>query len=137
MARLVKNIDPRDLKNKQIAIGISIPFNGPGVFNLTYSTKDQLKSNLVNFFLTNFGERVLNPTFGGNLRQELFEQISNGTLEDIKSNMEELISRNFPSLKITEVKVLGDADKNKVLVSVKYSVPNMAIEDEIQINFNQ
>ena len=137
MARLVKNIDPRDLKNKQIAIGISIPFNGPGVFNLTYSTKDQLKSNLVNFFLTNFGERVLNPTFGGNLRQELFEQISNGTLEDIKSNMEELISRNFPSLKITEVKVLEDADKNKVLVSVKYSVPNMAIEDEIQINFNQ
>ena len=29
-----------------IAIGVSLPFNAPGVFKKTYSTKDQIKSNL-------------------------------------------------------------------------------------------
>lgn len=136
MARIIKNINPLDLK-PQVALGVSVPFNGPGVFNSTYTTKDQLKSNIINFFLTNSGERVFNPNFGGNLRKEIFEQITTGTLSDIKSNIKESIFRNFPNLEIKEVIVLGTEDQNKISISVKYSVPNLAISDEIQINFNQ
>jgi hypothetical protein len=68
----VVRIDPRDLdKNK--AIGISIPFNAGGVFNQTFSTKDQVRSNLINFLLTYKGERILNPEFGADLPKLLFE----------------------------------------------------------------
>ena len=38
-------VNPLDLQ-KNIAIGVSLPFNGPGVFNSTFTTKDQIKSNL-------------------------------------------------------------------------------------------
>ena len=48
MAYVIKNKFPIDL-NKRKAIGFSLPFNGPGVFNPTYTTRDQLKSNLINF----------------------------------------------------------------------------------------
>ena len=46
-------------KNK--GIGIAIPFNPYNIFTITYSTKEQIKSNLLNFFLTNQGERYFNP----------------------------------------------------------------------------
>ena len=48
-------VNPLDLQGN-IAIGVSLPFNGPaGPFNSTYSTKDQTKSNLINLLLTNKG----------------------------------------------------------------------------------
>ena len=40
-------INPIDLQSN-VAIGVSLPFNGEGVFNLTYTTKEQIKSNLLN-----------------------------------------------------------------------------------------
>jgi hypothetical protein len=38
-------VDPRDLQ-RNTAIGVKLPFNAPGVFYSTFSTKDQLKYNL-------------------------------------------------------------------------------------------
>ena len=66
-------VNPLDLQ-KNIAIGVSLPYNGPaGPFNSTYSTKDQVKSNLINLLLTVPGERIMNPDFGCRLREVLFE----------------------------------------------------------------
>ena len=70
-----------------VAVGVSIPFTGKAVFNQTFITKDQIKSNLINFFLTNKGERYLNPGFGGDLRATLFESISNQNLEALESQV--------------------------------------------------
>ena len=69
-------VNPLDLQ-KNIAIGVALPFNGPGVFKSTYTTKDQIKSNLINLLLTDVGERVMNPNFGTNLKRFLFEGITN------------------------------------------------------------
>lgn len=134
MAYKVKNINPLDLK-PQVAIGVSIPFNGPAVFNSTYTTKDQLKSNLINYFLTNREERVFN-FIGGDLRRQLFEQITEGSLEGIKENIEAMTARVFPNVRIDNVEVLDNPDENSIFISVKYSVPNLNISDELQINFS-
>jgi len=45
-------VNPLDLQ-KNIAIGVSLPFNKP--FTSTYTTKDQIKSNLINLLLTSRG----------------------------------------------------------------------------------
>lgn len=134
MAYQIRNISPLDLK-ASTAIGVSIPFNGPGVFNFTYTTSDQLKSNIINFFLTNKGERIMNPDFGGNLRQELFEQITNGTLNDIRLSIIQSLQTVFPNIVVNEVNVLGDEDKHNISVSIKYSIPNTNIKDELNLNF--
>jgi hypothetical protein len=75
-----QQIFPIDLNNSA-AVGISLPFNGPAVFKSNYQTKDSIKYNLINFFLTNPGERLLNPTFGGGIRNFIFEQIYNDNIE--------------------------------------------------------
>ena len=71
----VTRINPLDLQ-KNIIIGISLPFKGPsGPFNKTYSTREQTKYNLINLLLTDKGERLFNPEYGSNLSNILFENI--------------------------------------------------------------
>ena len=64
MAFGAQKIFPIDTK-PGTAVGTSLNFNDPGVFLSTYTTKDAIKNNLINFFLTNQPERYLNPLFGG------------------------------------------------------------------------
>ena len=73
MAQIQQQIDPLDL-TPSTGVGVSLPFNGPGVFNTNYTTQDQTKSNLINLVLTEPGERVYKPFFGVGLNSLLFEQ---------------------------------------------------------------
>ena len=82
MAYRVPNIEPIDLQSR-VAIGVSLPFNGSTGFNSTYTTAEQLHANILSFLLTNRGERLFQPTFGANLREFIFEQISINTLDDL------------------------------------------------------
>ena len=69
-------INPIDLpQNDKVAVGVTFPFDGPAVFNSSYTTKEQVKSNLINLLLTTPGERLMNPTFGVGIRNLLFEQV--------------------------------------------------------------
>lgn len=118
-----------------VAVGVSIPFTGKAVFNQTFITKDQIKSNLINFFLTNKGERYLNPGFGGNLRATLFESISNQNLEALESQVRDQLEVLFPTVSVEELRVDSIPDKSLVSINLKYKVLNQSL-DEIQINFN-
>ena len=107
-------VNPLDLQ-KNIAIGVSLPFNGPaGPFNSTYSTKDQIKSNLINLLLTNKGERIMNPEFGCDLETALFE----GITEDTTALIQDLVTTNVvyfvPEVQVNEVLVTPDQDTNTI-----------------------
>ena len=99
-------VNPLDLQGN-IAIGVSLPFNGPSgrPFNSTYSTKDQTKFNLINLILTNPGERIMNPEFGCPLKKVLFDNI--GTQTDIL--IEETIRRStaiyIPTIDIIRIEI--------------------------------
>ena len=68
MAFGARRVYPNDLRPR-VAIGVDIPFSEPGVFTPNYQTRDAVKNNLVNYLLTNPGERIQNPTFGAGLRE--------------------------------------------------------------------
>ena len=135
MAFRVPNIEPIDLQ-PSVAIGISLPFNGPTGFNSTYTTEAQLKSNLVSFLLTNRGERVLNPTFGANLRELIFEQIHETTLEEFKEIIKSRVEQQFPRVRIINMVNDFNPDSNQVNISFTYRVTQTSIEDNISINFS-
>ena len=52
MAYNVEQIEPIDFL-PDVAVGINLPFTGNAVFNSTFLTKDAIKANLINYFLTN------------------------------------------------------------------------------------
>ena len=118
------------------AVGVSIPFNAQGVFNSTYTTKDAIKTNLIDFFLTDPPERYLNPTFGAGLRAFIFEQITTGNLEGLKEKIQFQLNQYFPSVVVSSLEIFQNPDSNTINVVLKYTVQDTVISDEIQINFN-
>jgi len=125
-------IYPIDL-NASKAVGIDIPFNGLAVFNSNYLTKDAIKNNLINFFLTNPGERYLNPFFGGGLRAFIFEQITANNLDFLREDINKKLSIYFPNLIINDLIVSGQVETNQVTVTLNYSVANTNILDNLVI----
>ena len=136
MAFNVEKINPLDLQPRK-AIGVSLPFSNKAVFNQTFQTKDAIKTNLINFFLTNKGERYLNPEFGSNIHNSLFEQLEENTLRRIKNTVETELGLYFPRVEPLEILTQGFPDNNSVQFSMKYKIRDTNIEDEVVINFLQ
>ena len=132
MAFNPQQIYPIDL-NASKAVGVNLPFSGPAVFISNYLTKDAIKNNLINFFLTNPGERYLNPNFGGGLRAFIFEQITTDNLDFLREDINKKISNYFPNILVNELTVTGQPDTNQITVVLKYSVSNTNITDILEI----
>jgi len=151
MATQVTRINPLDLQGN-IAIGVALPFGridtslpdpaisgsyitGPGVFRSTYSTQEQIKSNLINLLLTNKGERVFNPEFGADLKKIIFEGVTEETSELIR----ELISSNvnifMPEIAINNVDVVLNPDYNSINITVSYRIKLSNTPDQVTVEF--
>jgi phage baseplate assembly protein W len=134
MAFGARIINPIDFK-PSTALGVSILFNAPSVFNSTYVSKDATKNNLINFLLTNPSERYLNPSFGTGLRSFIFEQITSGNIESLKENITSQIRSFFPTVLIQDLQILPNSDLNSILVNITYNVIDTSVVDTIQLEF--
>jgi phage baseplate assembly protein W len=134
MAFGAKKIFPIDFK-PGTAVGVGLPFNAPAVFNSTYTTKDAIKYNLLNYFLTNKTERYLNPNFGGNLRAFIFQQITSGNTEGLKSDIQSQLKTYFPNVNVDSLNIDFITDENQISVALTYNIINTGISDNINITF--
>jgi hypothetical protein len=89
MAFIVRNKFPIDTQ-LQKAVGVNLPFSGRAVFTSNYLTRDAIRNNLINFFSTRKGERVMNPLFGSIIQQTVFEI---GSIENSIYNAEQHIAK--------------------------------------------
>ena len=121
--------------NKSAAVGVDLPLNAPGVFRPNYTTAAAIKNNLINFFLTNPGERPLNPTFGGGLRDFIFEQIDNQNLDLLEERIQSNLQDFFPNVVVGNLEILRQEDTHTIRVSLTYNVINTNINDTLEIDF--
>jgi phage baseplate assembly protein W len=135
MAYNIININPLDLSPSK-GVGIKVPFDGTTGLNITYTTKDAVKSNILNFFLTGRKERIMNPIFGAGIREKLFEQITQGTAQNIEDIISFGLQEYFPQIRLNSLVVNASPDQNIIQVYFTYSILNTNISDEISINFN-
>jgi len=123
MAYRIPNKHPLDI-NQRVGVGVSIPFNGPAVFNTTYTTSEQVKSNIINYVLTNNNERVFNPNFGANLRAQLFENVTPISVSNLENNLIRDINTLFPNVRVLSINIQPLYDENIVNISITYSILN-------------
>jgi len=135
MAFGAQKIFPIDTK-PGTAVGISLDFNNPGVFQSTYLTKDAIKNNLINYFLTNDNERYLSPNFGGNLRKYVFEQINSNNTDFLKEDIQQQITLYFPNVIVASLDVIEYPDNNQIVITLKYTIADTNISDQLDIAFN-
>ena len=132
MARIIQSKFPIDL-TPSVAVGFGFPLNGNAVFVPTYNTRDQIKANMVNYLLTNRGERIFNPNFGTNLRTLLFENIEDTTIESLNNIIQDSLARYFPNVIIEELQFDKDTDNNTITFTLTYQIYNFGIKDSINI----
>jgi phage baseplate assembly protein W len=127
-------VNPLDLQGN-IAVGVALPFNAPGVFRSTYTTKDQVKSNLINLLLTTKGERIMNPEFGCDLKKFIFEGIIDTNIENLKQNLLLNISIFLPEITVTDIMVIPDYDFNTIDLNVNYYLNISQLSDQVTVQF--
>lgn len=118
-------------RNPNRGIGIKLPFNDYNVFTVNYTTKNQIKSNLINYLLTNKGERVFNPEFGSDLRKLLFDQ-----MYDYKYAKQELLDKigiYFPMITVNDIQFISELNLNLLKIKIDYSINKDADTILIQI----
>lgn len=117
------------------AVGIDLPLNADNVFYSNYTTAEAIKYNLINFLLTNKGERVFNPTFGANLQSIVFSQSTQTNIESVEANLRNQISLYFPSVVVNQLLFTPYPDQNLLVITFKYSIPTLGIDETINLNF--
>jgi|15BtaG_2_1085339.scaffolds.fasta_scaffold02126_4 phage baseplate assembly protein W len=118
MAKILTPIAVNDLNSKQ-GIGIDLPFDGNRLFDINYLTKDQIKANLINLFLTSPGERLQNPFFGVGLKKYLFENEIDET--SIQSNIQQQVDQYIYGITVQKIDLNLNEDENSLNIIFTYS----------------
>ena len=116
----------------QRSIGISVLFQTPQVFNSTFTTQDQTKNQLINFILTDPGERFFNPNFGSGIRAVLFQQDTD--FEGLEVTLAEKIENFVQNIKVNNINIV-EGESNQINMLINYSINN--IQDTLTINLDK
>lgn len=107
---------------------IRVPFSfEEGEVSTTTSIDTIVQQEIVNYYMTLNGERVMNPSFGGNLPQLIFEINDPLVLADYKTDAIPDANANLSFGKVIDV-VIADSpndsyyDNNVAQVNIRYAV---------------
>jgi len=129
-----------DLADKdRVAIGITLPIQrgAAGFFNQSFQTKDQIKSNIKNLILTKKGERLMQPDFGTDLYEILFNPNTDELEQQIQNSIEDAIAIWMSYINVVEIFVdqnNTNIDNNIFAVSLKYQIAGQQTLETVTFN---
>lgn len=86
--------------------------------------EDAVKEAIQNLILTDRGERLMQPTLGGNIKAMLFENITPAVLTLIEDQVRTTIELYEPRAELIDVVVTSNIDDNIVKITVVFYVKN-------------
>jgi phage baseplate assembly protein W len=114
-------------------IGIQVQFQDSGIFKSTYTTKQQVKNQLINYILTNPGERFFNPSFGSGIKALLFEQTND--LTQLEEQISTGISNNVENIRVNSVN--ATQNNNEIYININYTINNQTDELTLALDINE
>jgi phage baseplate assembly protein W len=88
--------------------GINFPFRNSfrgTYFDLSDTTDEEIRSNLIHLLLTRKGSRYYLPNFGTRLLEYIFEPLDGPTFSDLESEIRDSVSEFIPNLTITSITI--------------------------------
>ena len=115
------------MSNNNSSIGLKYPLFATerGSQNVSRTTLEAVKADIINLLITRPGERVMNPTFGISMDKYLFEPNVDSFIEDIKTDITESVNLWLPFLIIQEITITTtneDKDKNQFKIKLVFSL---------------
>lgn len=134
MAIVLGQKNVKDTKSyNDYAIGITLPIQITNTaFAQSFTTRDQVSSNIKNLLLTKKGERILQPEFGSGLQALLFDFNNDELPTKIEDTITEALEQWLPYVTIDSIEVEQTdylKDRNRANVSLKFRVG-----DDVQLN---
>ena len=93
-------------------------------------------NSLRNIFNTTPGEKILNPAFGINLTQWLFEPISEFAAREIGEAILNGISMYEPRVVVNNVSVIADPENSQYIIKLSMTIPQLNITREYSATLN-
>jgi len=129
-------------ENRNVGIGITLPISkgNTGYFAQSYTSLEQVKSNLKNLLLTNRRERLMHPNFGVGLRELLFSQNTQQLEATIENEIETSVKYWLPFISIDNVVIEQkpeNIDTNIFSVSLTFSIAGQQTLETIEFNVTQ
>ena len=108
-------------------IGVKVPIRmgNTGFFDQTFSSIDEAKSNMINLLLTRKGERPMQPNFGTNIYNYLFDQMTGDLANIIEQEITSAVSTWLPYVELITVEVdIGSTnmDRNRIEIKVDFGL---------------
>lgn len=86
---------------------------------------ESVKNSIINHFLTSPGQKILNPTFGIDLRRFLFEPVDDFVADIIQEEIQTKLPRSEPRVQIQNVNVEGIEEDNSYIIDLTINVPSL------------
>ena len=126
----VKRKNPLDI-NRNVTIGVAFPLDETNMFTGTPTTKEQVKSNLLNLLLTKKGERINHPGFGIGLQDYLFE--NNIDSELVNEEIHNQIQFYIPEITLSDTQIDFNPDEHTITIKIIYEFNLDSTQDAILI----
>jgi len=100
----------------------------PGLMEIN-DHRNLIRASLQRILGTSKGERVMQPEFGHNLKQILFEPLDEIIIEDLKREIYSIISTQEPRIAVKDVNFEIDYDNHTIAIAVSFYYKRSGIED--------
>jgi phage baseplate assembly protein W len=101
-----------------ITYGVNFPFRESYVgkyLDISDTTEEEVRSNLIHLLLTRKGYRYYLPDFGTRLYEYIFEPLDGPTFSEIEGEIRDSVERYMPGVQITNISItdasLGEENK--------------------------
>ncbi len=91
---------------------------------------DAVKAAVKNIVLTNFGEKLFMPRFGGNTTSYLFENVDEFTAIAIKNEIRDVVTQFERRITDLTIQVTNDIDTNSYHVTLGFKLANNLLNTE-------
>jgi len=105
-----------------------------GGISLNKTLPESIRQNLKNLFLTNPGERMMDPAFGIGLKKFLFEQNLDSTYSKIRTAALQQTKKYMPFVNLSDIRITTDSvDSNIIYVAVFYLITPLNQTDSLNL----
>ncbi len=126
--RFIEDVDTRVSVGLDLPLGIQ-PGTSDGMFATTKTTMDAIKNDIKLLLMTQKGERLMQPNLGMNIRQFLFEQITEDITIQIENDIVDTFSTWLPFVNLREINInKEDQDKNRLGIDIKFNIRSAPTE---------
>jgi|TARA_R110000744_G_scaffold65070_2_gene133704 phage baseplate assembly protein W len=119
-------ISPAEINTNESGLGISFNGGNNRVFKSIRLTNSQALENLKNLLLTRVGERYLEPTFGTQLLNILFEPTVTELKDEISDIIIEPVNFWLPYINIEDIDIVTHEDdpslQHHIMITISFSI---------------